>query len=125
MKAVYLSASIPYTDEMRKEFHGCRIENAQAFQGVARGIETAVIYGDFPEIKKALEAVEDPKIDIETRPEPKTNDAPKTGDTNAKNDIKKNDDAKDSKRGKGAEHVEAGVAAGVSPDGKAPKVSNG
>ena len=123
MKAVYLSASIPYTDEMRKEFHGCRIENAEAFQGVARGIETAIIIGEFPEIKKALEAVKKPKIDIETRSEPKTNDAPKTGDTNAKNDIKQNDESKDSKRGKGSKHVEEGVTAGVSSDNKAPKVS--
>jgi len=95
MKAVYLSASIPYTDEMRKEFHGCRIENAEAFQGVARGIETAIIIGDFPEIEKALKKA-DPKVDVEVRSAP-------------------------NKNAKGAESIDKNVKAGAASDNKAPK----
>ena len=102
MKAVYLSASIPYTDEMRKEFHGCRVENADAFQGVHSAIKTAIIIGDFPEIEKALKKA-DPKVDVEVRPAP----------------------SKDAKAGpspsKGAESIDKNVKAGAASDNKSPK----
>ncbi len=54
MKAVYLDGSIILSDEQRKAFRGCRLENAAAFGGVARGVDSAEVIGDYPKIVAAL-----------------------------------------------------------------------
>ena len=38
----------------RKKYNGWRIENAEVFAGVSRGIDYAVVMGDYPEVVAAL-----------------------------------------------------------------------
>ncbi len=54
MKVIYLKNTHPIDDDLRVKLSGCRVENADAFQGVSSGIDVAEIYGDYPNIEEAL-----------------------------------------------------------------------
>jgi len=55
MKAIYIPSDLEITPEFRNKFAGCRVENADAFQGVSSDITVAEVHGDYPDIVKALE----------------------------------------------------------------------
>ena len=54
MKAFYLSNSEKLTDELRGRLRGHRVENADAFNGVAQQVTEAEVVGDYPNILQAL-----------------------------------------------------------------------
>ena len=54
MKALYIKGDARLSDELRERFRGCRIENADAFSGVAHSVTEAEVVGDYPAILAAL-----------------------------------------------------------------------
>lgn len=56
MKALYIKGSTALSDSQRKKYRGHRIENAEAFGVVARGITEAEVIGDYPHIVAALKS---------------------------------------------------------------------
>ena len=53
-KAIYMKGSTVLTDKQRLDYSGCRMENADVFQGVSSGVTSAIIIGEYPDIEMAL-----------------------------------------------------------------------